>query len=394
MTPLDAATSSSDSVQGSGPAPEPAPETDLAPEPAPARNAPTPGRDPAGHAGDMARDLADFIADEPEVIELPEDGLRLLDCHPSEGDLESEVLAGLSRSPQKTLPTKYLYDERGSELFDEITDTRDYYPTRTELAIFDRRLPEISTLIGPHAAVIEPGAGSSLKIRRLLDALDRPAVYAPIEISRTHVVASARALAADYPGLTIAPVCADFTGDIALPDALDQAAGRRVVFFPGSTIGNFDKPIREVMLARFAEIAGPGGLLLLGADLMKDDETLRLAYDDREGVTARFNLNLLERLNRELDADFDLDRWRHHIVVSRERARVELFLRSTREQTVTVAGHRFEFDENETIYTENSHKFTEATLDAELRPAGFTRRLGRWTDDRDRFSVLLLQRDD
>lgn len=353
----------------------------------------TPGRDPAGHAGDMARDLAGFIAAEPEVIELPEDGLQLLDCHPSGGDFKGEVLAGLSRAPQKTLPTKYLYDQRGSELFDQITETHDYYPTRTELAIFDAHLPEISKLIGPGAAVIEPGAGSSLKIRRLLDALESPAAYTPIEISRTHVIAAARALSSDYPDLTVAPVCADFTGDIALPEALDQAPGKRVVFFPGSTIGNFDKAIREVMLARYAEIAGPGGLLLLGADLMKSDEVLRRAYDDREGVTARFNLNLLERLNRELDADFDTEHWRHHIEISRERSRVELFLRSTRDQQATVAGRTFEFAENETIYTENSHKFTEESLDEEVRAAGFTRRLGRWTDDSDWFSVVLLEQE-
>lgn len=353
---------------------------------------PTPGIDPAGHAGDIARDLAEFIKDEPEVIEL-EDGLRLLDCHPSEGDMRGEVLAGLSREPQKTLPTKYLYDRRGSELFDEITRTEAYYPTRTELGIFERDLPEIARVIGPGAAIVEPGAGSSLKIRRLLDALDSPSVYAPVEISRTHVAAAARALARDYPHLTVAPVCADFLGDIALPEELDAAPGQRVVFFPGSTIGNFDEPIRRVVLARFAEIAGPGGLLLIGADLIKDTETLRLAYDDPQGVTAAFDLNLLARLNRELDADFDLDAWTHEARVDPDGSRVALGLVSRRDQTATVAGRTFRFDAGEFIHTENSHKFTEATLDGQVLASGFDRRVGRWTDPDERFSVALYRRD-
>ncbi|MEL7471977.1 MAG: L-histidine N(alpha)-methyltransferase [Planctomycetota bacterium] len=355
-------------------------------------NHPTPGRDPAGHAGDMSSDLADFIAGDPTVVDLPEDGLQLLDCHPSEGDMRAEVLAGLSRTPQKTLPTKYLYDRRGSELFDQITELDAYYPTRTELAILDERLAEIAGLVGPDAAIVEPGAGSSLKIRRLLDALDRPFAYAPVEISRTHVIASARALADDYPDLTVAPVCADFTGFIALPDAVREAPGKRVVFFPGSTIGNFEAPMRRAMLERFAEIVGEDGLLLIGADLIKDTRTLHAAYDDPDGVTAAFNLNYLERLNRELDADFDLARWSHQAVVSRERSRVELSVRSERAQTVRVADHAFEFAEHETIHTESSHKFTEQSFDAEVTAAGFTKRLGRWTDSSDLFSVSLYAR--
>ncbi|HYG67853.1 MAG TPA: L-histidine N(alpha)-methyltransferase, partial [Anaeromyxobacteraceae bacterium] len=221
-----------------------------------------------------------------------------------------DVLAGLSASP-RTLPPKYLYDAEGSRLFDEITALDAYYPTRTEQGILEAHLDEIAAEIGPGAVLIEYGSGSSTKTRLLLDRLAATlAAYVPLDISEAHLLQTAEALRADYPGLRIEPVAADYTSAYTIPDDPERRR-KRVVFFPGSTIGNFEPDEAQAFLRQIVAVVGPGGGLLLGVDRKKDPALLDRAYDDEEGVTAAFNKNLLTRLNRELGGDFDLDAWDH-----------------------------------------------------------------------------------
>jgi len=311
-----------------------------------------------------------------------------LDFHPEVGDIRAEVLEGLSR-PQKQTPAKYLYDARGSELFDGICEAVDYYPTRTELAILDANLGEITAAIGPRCVLIEPGSGSSMKTEILLRGLEDPVAYVPIEISRDHLDAAAESTAATFPDLEILPVCADFTGEYDAPDPSREPA-TRVVYFPGSTIGNLTRPERGALLKRFAALAQSGGLVLIGIDLEKDIDVLRRAYDDSEGVTAAVDMNLLTRLNRELDADFDLDKWEHIAVWNEDESRIEMRLRSRADQTVHVGGESFEFKAGETIHTENSHKFTIDGFAEEAAAAGLTLEK-KWTDEKGWFAELLFR---
>ena len=267
----------------------------------------------------------------------------------------ADVLDGLSL-PQKTIPAKYFYDLAGSCLFDEITRLPEYYPTRTELSILRDQAAEIGRLAPDGAAVIEFGAGSSEKIRVLLDALPGVASYVPVDVSGDFLQAEAERLRADRPGLAVLPVVGDFTRRVVLPDAI--AGQPRIGFFPGSTIGNFEPEMAGWLLGRFAELLGPGALLVLGVDLVKNVAVLDAAYDDAAGVTARFNLNLLSRINRELGADFDLEGFRHRAGFHRDRSRVEMHLVSTQDQDVLIAGERIHFQAGETIHTENSYKYT------------------------------------
>ncbi len=299
----------------------------------------------------------------------------------------ADVLRGLRR-PHKRLPCKYFYDEAGSHLFDRICELPEYYPTRTELAILGRHAPAMAGRLGPGCAVIEYGSGSGNKTRRLLDALERPAAYLPVDLAREHLTASARALAAAYPGLAVRPVCADFTRPFALPQDL-PAAARRVVYFPGSTIGNFGPRAARRLLHGMARLVGPAGAALIGVDLKKDPRVLEAAYDDAAGVTAAFNRNLLVRINRELGGDFRPERFDHHALYDPTYGRVEMHLISRRRQVVKVAGERVEFAEGEAIRTECSYKYTVRGFQALAAEAGL-RAQQVWTDAGRQFSVQYL----
>lgn len=314
---------------------------------------------------------------------------RLLDLAPSD-DLATDVLAGLSRE-SKEIPCKYLYDARGSELFDRICELETYYPTRTELRIMDEALEEMAAMVGPGVAVVEYGSGSGLKTRRLLSALESPVAYIPIDISRSHLLDSVAELAARVPGIEVLPVCADYTMDFALPEPARTPA-RTVVYFPGSTIGNFEPPEAARFLARMRRIAGDDGGVLMGVDLAKDPAVLRRAYDDPEGVTAAFNRNLLIRINRELEADLDPEAFEHQAVVDPDGRRVRMLLVSRRDQEATVAGRRFRFAAGEAIHTESSYKYTAEGFAGVAATAGLrVRRI--WTDPEEAFSVQYLEPD-
>jgi dimethylhistidine N-methyltransferase len=296
-----------------------------------------------------------------------------------------DVIAGLSR-PQKSIPPKYFYDESGSRLFDLITRLDEYYLTRTELDIMHRFGAAMAARIGPQCLLIEFGGGSLVKVRTLLDHLEQPAGFAPVDVSGPHLMRAAAQLELDYPGLDVTPVCADFTQEFLLPADLDDTA-RRVVYFPGSTIGNFNPDEADALLRHIANIVGPGGGLLLGVDLQKDEAVIHAAYNDRRGVSAAFNRNLLIRMNRELDADFDPDAFTHRAFYNTAEHRIEMHLVSNRRQTVHVTGARFTFQPGESIHTENSYKFDPEALASRAHNCGL-RLDTAWYDDRRYFGVL------
>jgi dimethylhistidine N-methyltransferase len=316
-------------------------------------------------------------------------GFAFHDLAPSEESFRDAIVNGLSREP-KSLPCKFFYDARGSELFEQICRLPEYYLTRTEIAILEERAEEIAAQIGPHCRLIELGSGASHKVRILLHALEAPAAYVPVDISRDHLREAAAQLAADFPELPVVAVCADYTRPFDLPK-LPGPAGKRVGFFPGSTVGNFEPQQVVQFLDHWAELLGPGGEMLIGVDLKKDPEILDTAYNDRAGINAAFNLNLLERVNRELGGDFDLDRFEHYAFYNPAAGRVELYLKSLAEQSVRVAGRRFDFAEGELIHTENSYKYAIDEFRALAARAGF-RTIDTWTDRADLFSVHYLRR--
>jgi dimethylhistidine N-methyltransferase len=298
-----------------------------------------------------------------------------------------DVIIGLSTS-QKTMPCKYFYDETGSALFDAICGLDEYYLTRTETDILRAHAREMARDIGEDVDLIELGSGSSLKTRLLIERLRAPRAYLPVDISGEHLERSAHALARRFPGLRVEPVHADFTLPFALPDTGDPQA-RRVVYFPGSTIGNFGPSEALGLLRSIARLVGPGGGLLIGFDLDKDESVVVPAYNDATGVTAAFNLNLLTRINRELGGDFACDAFAHRAVYLRDRERVEMHLVSLRRQTVRVGGEAFDFAEGETIFTESSYKYRPEHFARLAARAGFeTAR--RWTDANGYFSVQYL----
>ncbi len=309
------------------------------------------------------------------------------DFEPESGDFQSDVLTGLAQ-PQKQVPAKYFYDQEGSRLFDEICRLDEYYPTRTEIGILTKAAPEIGALVPRRATVIEFGAGSVEKIRLLMDALGEPRRYVPIDISREHLLDNAESFAADFPDLSVAAVCADFTQRVDLADVVPRED--RVGFFPGSTIGNFTPEAARLFLAEIAATLGAGGVLIIGVDLVKAPAVLEAAYDDHQNVTARFNLNLLRRINRDLDADFDLTAFRHRAIFNADKSRVEMHLESLADQTVIVAGERFAFKNGETIHTENSYKYTIEAFQALADEAGFDAERV-WTDAEALFSVHALK---
>jgi dimethylhistidine N-methyltransferase len=310
--------------------------------------------------------------------------LPLVDQAPATESFRAAVIDGLQQS-QKQISSKFLYDERGSKLFDRICELDEYYPTRTEIGIMQDHVDAMGEAIGSQARLVELGSGSSLKTRVLLDHLDDLVVYVPIDISRAHLVQAAETIAADYPETPVQPLCADYTSAFDLPQP-PQPAARTVVYYPGSTVGNFRPEQARAFLGRIAEgLDGDDGLLI-GVDLKKDVDVLEAAYNDAEGVTAAFNKNLLRRMNRELDATFDLDRFEHWSFWNEEEGCMESHLRSTTDQTVTVAGEPFSFEEGETIHTEYSYKYTLDEFADLVGEAGFSVEQV-WTDERDYFSV-------
>ena len=280
-----------------------------------------------------------------------------------------DVLEGLSQQ-QKSIPAKYFYDERGSQLFDEICELSAYYPTRTEMGILQDNLTEIVQVIGEEVMLVEYGSGSSLKTRILLEHLEQLAGYVPIDISEEHLYQSARGLRKDFPSIEIKPVHADYSSCIVLPE-LSTPPQKRVVFFPGSTIGNFTPSEAMGFLNRIAGICGDGGGLLIGVDLQKRVEVLEAAYNDEQGVTAAFNLNLLTRINRELAGDFDSTQFEHKAVYNQHDGRIEMHLISKIDQRVVIKGQAFGFVAGESIHTENSYKYTVPGFAALAAHAGF-----------------------
>lgn len=296
----------------------------------------------------------------------------------------AEVLLGLKQA-QKSIHPKFFYDRRGSELFDQITQLPEYYPTRTELDIMHQNVGEIAQRVGPHASLIEFGSGSSLKTRVLLASLDRLAAYVPVDISTEHLLAAAEGLKKDFPWLQILPIAADFTQPFSLPDPQPTPL-RNLIYFPGSTIGNFDRDSALALLRVMHHEAGTGGALLIGVDLEKDKDILERAYNDSAGVTAAFNLNLLQRLNNEFDANFELDNFEHQAAYLPEQGHIEMRLLSLCDQQVMVAGETFELSTGEYIVTEHSHKYTLQEFGLLANSAGFEVEKV-WSDPAQLFSV-------
>ena len=308
----------------------------------------------------------------------------------SEADWElvTDVLRGLRSSPKRLSPM-YFYDERGSQLFEQICAEPEYYITRTETAILAEHARQIAGVIGEDTLLVELGSGASTKTRLLLDQLPGLAAYVPVDISRSHLLAAARRVAEAYPQLDVQPVCADFTQPFSVPN-IRREGTRVVVFFPGSTIGNFDAPAAMELLWTMRDTAGPDGALLIGYDLVKEPGVLERAYNDAAGVTAAFNLNMLARLNRELGADFDLAEFRHEAVWVPGASRMEMHLVSLREQEVTVAGESVAFADGEPLVTEHCHKYTPEAFARLAGAAGWQVR-DTWTDRQGYFNVQYLQ---
>jgi dimethylhistidine N-methyltransferase len=316
------------------------------------------------------------------------------DTHPALHDLEpsvdasfDELLLGLSRHP-KSIPPKFFYDEIGCQLFDEICGLDEYYLTRTEAGILSERITEICDLCGPECCLVEFGSGTNAKTRILLDHLRAPAAYVPVDIARADLLRSSARLARIYPELCIAPVCADFTRVFTLPE-IPGGARRTVAFFPGSTIGNLEPAEAENFLSRVAILCGAGGAFLIGVDLKKDRLTLVRAYNDARGVTARFNLNLLARINHSFGAGIRGDKFQHHAFYNEEFGRIEMHLVSLVEQTVQLNGTAFFFEKGEHIVTEHSYKYSVDEFAKLAGRSGWTVKKV-WIDAGNLFSVQYL----
>ena len=313
---------------------------------------------------------------------------RTLIAHADDHGFREAVLRGLAL-PEKAIPAKYLYDARGAALFDAICEEPEYYPTRTETAILDQHAGEIAALAGPDCLLIEFGSGASTKTQLLLDTLDRVACYLPVDISPDYLSSSCARLKALYPGLPVMPVLADFMSGINLPAVFAGAPHRRLGFFPGSTIGNLLPDEAQLFLGRTARLLGHEGALLIGVDTKKDKAVLDAAYNDAAGVTARFSLNLLTRMNEELAAGFEPGNFAHDARYNPNAGRVEIHLVSLCSQVVQVAECRFHFARGERIHTEYSYKYEPAEFSAIARDCGF-RPVKVWTDPRALFSVHYL----
>lgn len=317
-----------------------------------------------------------------------ETGLRLVEADDDGVDtaFRADVLAGLAQ-PQKAVPARWFYDARGSELFEDITRLPEYYPTRADTEILSMRGTEIAALTGPGRVVVEFGSGSSAKTPHLLAAV-APAAYVPIDISGEFLRASSAALAEAHPGLAVIPIEADFMKPVPMPEKLRGAA--MLGFFPGSTIGNMVPATGVDLLRSMRGTLGTGAQLLIGMDRVKDPALLTAAYDDAQGVTAAFNLNLLERINRELDGDVPVGAFRHKVIWNDTLARIEMHLEATRDVAFAIAGQRFAMRAGETIHTENSHKYSSRSATMLLLAGGWTP-LAEWTDTRGQFAVVLAE---
>lgn len=308
--------------------------------------------------------------------------IKFYDDHPATDDFCQEVQQGLSSIP-KRIPPKYFYDERGSKLFDEICNLQEYYATRTEVKILQDNAEEIAEVIGLNCLLIELGSGSSTKVRILLDVL-RPTAYIPIDISKTHLLNTARKLAEDYPWLDVHAACMDFTQTLDIPYC--PSGVNKVVFFPGSSIGNFEPNDALKLLGLIVDMVRPSGKLLIGVDLKKDPKILNAAYNDAEGVTAAFNKNLIIRMNRDLGSKICLDQFQHKAFYNKDKGRVEMHLASTRDQTIQVAGVASHIEKGECIHTENSYKYSVSEFREMAYSAGFSQ-AKTWIDEKKLFSV-------
>jgi dimethylhistidine N-methyltransferase len=307
---------------------------------------------------------------------------------PAEDDFAREVLNGLSSRP-RAIPCRFLYDARGSELFERITQLDEYYPTRTEIGLLERHAGDIAELAGEDVAIVEFGSGSSRKTEILITALLDPAAYVAIDISPAALEDAASRLRRRFPALSVMPVTGDFNGPLRFPESIGKK--RRLGFFPGSTIGNFEHGDAVAFLQHAGNLLGEGAALLLGVDLKKDQSILIPAYDDSEGITAAFNLNLLERINRELDGSFNTAKFAHEAIYNEDAGRVEIYLTSREDQEVRVLGRSFHFVRGERIHTENSHKYTTADVAEMARRSGWTL-AHAWVDDPALFCVAYLVR--
>ena len=305
-----------------------------------------------------------------------------------DNDFLKDVIEGLGKNP-KTLKPKYFYDNRGAQLFTEICTTPEYYPTRTEIKILNQNAEDIASQIGDNIALIEYGSGALEKIKILLNFLKEPVGLIPVDISEDQLFVSAKNLENLYPNLEILPVAADFTKPIPIP-GFSQPPKKYLAFFPGSTIGNFEPDLAIQFLQGVTKTIGLDGLLLIGFDLKKDIETLLAAYDDQRGITASFNKNLLSRVNGELGGNFNLNTFEHVARYNENKGRIEMHLKSTTEQTVSINKELFEFLEGETIHTENCYKFTKESFTAMSSKAGLSP-VKTWTDDKNLFAVMLLR---
>jgi dimethylhistidine N-methyltransferase len=312
--------------------------------------------------------------------------VTVLDLEPVNADFLAEVVAGLSSSP-RTLPCKFFYDERGADLFQKICELPEYYITRTETELLRHSAPEIAESIGPNAALIGFGTGAGIKTRMLLEHLQNPIAYIPVDISKQRLVDSAIELSHAMPALEILPVCADYLQELQFPKPL-RKPDHVAVFFPGSTIGNLEPSVAEDFLRRVCRLCGKSGGLIIGVDLRKSREVLEAAYNDSAGVTAEFNLNLLVRANRELGADFDLARWKHRAVFNEDEGRIEMHLISDGDQRVRVGGREFAFAGGEKIITEFSYKHTVEGFTRLAASAGFREASRVWTDPRGLFAIF------
>lgn len=309
----------------------------------------------------------------------------VLDLEPGAADFLAEAIDGLSASP-RTLPCKFFYDEHGSELFQKICELPEYYVTRAELQILKNQGPDIAKHLGPGIELIGLGTGAGTKTRLLLDELFAPIAYVPVDISKEQLLQSSAQFRKLFPDLEVLPVCADYLQPVTLPTP-KRTPARKVVYFPGSTIGNFEPDIALDFLHRIRRVADDKGGLLIGVDLQKERNILESAYNDAQGVTAQFNLNLLVRANREIGADFSLKHWKHRAIYNADAGRIEMHLISEVEQTVHIATHEFHFRAGETIVTEFSYKHTPEGFSALAAQAGF-RLAHMWTDDAHLFGVF------
>lgn len=312
--------------------------------------------------------------------------LEVVDLQPDAQIFLQEVLEGLNGEPKRLHP-KWLYDEKGSQLFEQITALPEYYVTRTELAILQQYAEEMVSYMGEQAVLVDLGSGSSEKVKMLLNQANDWAAYIPVDISKEFLAQSAASLAGLYPSLKVSPVCADYTCRFELPH-LEQAS-KKIVFFPGSTFGNFEPQDAKAFLQSMSYLLNKGDGMLIGIDLRKDPETLHRAYNDTMGVTAAFNMNMVARINRELQADFRLEQWEHYAYYNIMHYRIEMHIRSLEDQIVSIGDEQIRFQKGETIHTENSYKYDVDSFQALAAPYGFqTEKV--WTDPDDLFSVIYL----